>query len=122
MIYLTYGAALAHVTSDYCEYGAYYGGCAYDANYYQWSGSATRWGWVVGIGLERAITANWTAKIEALYADLGDFNTCQNYPGYGCTYYPTQIHNSVYIARVGLNYKFDWGFTGKAAPALATKD
>jgi outer membrane immunogenic protein len=84
-----------------------HGGCGYDPAYYEFSGSANKWGWVVGVGLERAISANWTAKIEALYVDLGENDVGGNC--YYCTYYgPEPTHNSIYIARVGLNYKF-WG-------------
>ncbi len=31
-------------------------------------------GWTVGGGLEAALVANWTAKVEYLYVDLGKFN------------------------------------------------
>jgi opacity protein-like surface antigen len=33
--------------------------------------SKTQFGWVIGSGLEYAFLANWSAKIEYLYADLG---------------------------------------------------
>ena len=36
--------------------------------------SATNTGWTLGGGLEAALAANWTAKVEYLYVDLGNFN------------------------------------------------
>ena len=36
-----------------------------------WSDSATKTGWTIGAGIENAIWANWTWKIEYLYVDLG---------------------------------------------------
>ena len=36
--------------------------------------SADKTGWTVGGGLEAALVANWTAKVEYLYVDLGKFN------------------------------------------------
>ncbi len=35
----------------------------------------TNAGWTVGVGIEGVIAGNWTAKVEYLYADLGD-TTC----------------------------------------------
>ena len=37
--------------------------------------SDTNVGWTIGVGVEGAIVGNWTAKVEYLYADLGD-TTC----------------------------------------------
>src|SRR5580692_12048427 len=34
----------------------------------------TNTGWTLGGGLEAALAANWTAKVEYLYVDLGNFN------------------------------------------------
>jgi len=110
LFYVTYGAALGHTSSTSCYYGAYYGGCSYDSDVYSFQGSATKLGWVVGVGLERAIMdSKWTAKVEALYVDLGDYTLCSMSSLYGCNGYygtPYSVHNAVYIARVGLNYKF----------------
>ena len=36
-----------------------------------WSQDETRFGWVVGAGLEARLTGNWTGKIEGLYMDYG---------------------------------------------------
>jgi len=57
-------------------------------------------GWTVGAGLEYAFLGNWSAKIEYLYVDLGNFNTPFTAP----------LQNSVgfkeNVVRAGLNYKF----------------
>jgi outer membrane immunogenic protein len=63
------------------------------------SSSSGQFGWTVGAGLEYAFLSNWTAKIEYLYVDLGNFDTG-----------PAPLINDVSfkesIVRVGLNYKF----------------
>jgi outer membrane immunogenic protein len=119
LVYLTYGVAWGHVSDSYCYYGSqYYSsycGPAYTAlygNYYNWSGSGTRVGWVVGAGIARALTDNLIFKIEALYVDLGDQSLCDNGNGYAsCSNassynFNGTAHNSVYIARAGLDWKF----------------
>ena len=60
----------------------------------------TRIGWTVGAGVETAVARNWTAKLEYLYADLGEKTAYTA---------PTGTFNVDYkshIVRVGLNYKF----------------
>ena len=63
------------------------------------STSKSQLGWAFGAGLEYAFLGNWTAKIEYLYVDLGNFDTG-----------PAPIVNNVSfkenIVRAGLNYKF----------------
>ena len=36
-----------------------------------WSHESTRFGWVIGAGLEARLGGNWTGKIEGLYMDYG---------------------------------------------------
>ena len=90
---------------------------SYYGNEYQWAGSGTRVGWVVGAGIARALTDNLSFKIEALYADLGDQDMCDYGNSYAsCTGGSTYVlkytaHNSVYIARAGLDWKF-YGLPG----------
>ena len=63
------------------------------------SSSNNQLGWTAGVGLEYTFLSNWSAKIEYLYVDLGDFDTG-----------PAPIVNNVSfnanIVRAGLNYKF----------------
>jgi outer membrane immunogenic protein len=58
-------------------------------------------GWVVGVGLEGAINRNWTAKVEYLYADLGDIACTTAACGVA-----TNIDFHVNILRAGVNYRF----------------
>ena len=61
----------------------------------------SNFGWTVGAGIEYAFLGNWSAKIEYLYADLGngecDAATC------GIT---TDFETKLNIVRAGLNYRF----------------
>ena len=63
----------------------------------------TKLGWVAGAGVEWAFMANWSAKVEYLYADLGkvtcDLATCG---GGG----DTEISYKTNMVRVGVNYRF----------------
>jgi outer membrane immunogenic protein len=86
--------------------------------------SSTKTGWAVGGGLEYAIVYGWSIKGEYLYADLGKVSfasagVCTFGCGFGGPTY-TGTHEDklrIQIARVGINYKFDWG-KGKA-PVVA---
>jgi outer membrane immunogenic protein len=60
-------------------------------------------GWTVGAGLETAFAANWTAKVEYLYVDLGSFNCGLNCNA-GLTTDDVSFHAN--ILRAGVNYKF----------------
>lgn len=78
--------------------------------------NSTRFGWVVGSGLEYAMTPNWTVKGEAIYAQLGTAST--NWISPGSPTFPAnavfnaRFNTSVAVIRAGLNYKFDWFGTG----------
>jgi outer membrane immunogenic protein len=63
------------------------------------SSSSNELGWTLGAGLEYAFLGNWTAKIEYLYVDLGNFNAAT----------APAVNNVSFkenIVRAGLNYKF----------------
>jgi outer membrane immunogenic protein len=81
------------------------GGLAYgniDANRAGFAGSSdTNVGWTVGAGIEGVIAGNWTAKLEYLYADLGD-TTCS---AVSCGV-ATNIDLTTNVVRAGLNYRF----------------
>jgi outer membrane immunogenic protein len=62
------------------------------------TGSKSQFGWTVGAGLEYAFLGNWTAKIEYLYVDLGNFDVGS--PAL------TNVSFKENIVRAGLNYKF----------------
>ncbi|MBA2125760.1 porin family protein [Hyphomicrobium methylovorum] len=60
----------------------------------------TRTGYVVGGGLEYALSRNWTMKAEYLYLGMGNDNLV-NDEGF-----ETRVNNDIQTVRVGLNYKF----------------
>jgi outer membrane immunogenic protein len=65
--------------------------------------SSTEAGWTLGGGLEVALAANWTAKAEYLYVDLGSMScSAANCAGLGSTEVEFQTH----VLRGGLNYRF----------------
>jgi outer membrane immunogenic protein len=65
--------------------------------------STTNAGWTIGGGLEAALARNWTAKVEYLYVDLGNFN-CGLNCGAGLLTDNVSFHSS--LLRAGVNYKF----------------
>lgn len=72
------------------------------------SNTDTRVGWTVGAGAEFMLNRNWSAKLEYLYMDLGDFNninfTLAPLAPIGVR---TSSNFTDHIARVGINYR--WG-------------
>ena len=77
--------------------------------------NSTRFGWVVGSGLEYAMSPNWTVKGEAIYAQLNTVTASWVSPGSlisqafpANAVYNTRFNTSVAVIRAGLNYKFDW--------------
>jgi outer membrane immunogenic protein len=73
------------------------------------SNSDDRFGWMVGTGVEVAITGNWSAKVEYNYMDLGTksyiFNTTPTVPAFN----NWDITERLHLVKFGLNYRFRWG-------------
>jgi outer membrane immunogenic protein len=68
---------------------------------------ATRWGWMIGGGVEWAFAANWTAKAEYDYIGFGRQNQTLNSVGGSIpTSVPLSISDSISVAKLGVNYKF----------------
>jgi outer membrane immunogenic protein len=65
------------------------------------SDAKTKTGWTVGGGVEYAFMGPWSAKIEYLYADLGNA-TC----GTASCGAPTDVTFKTSIVRGGINYRF----------------
>ncbi len=120
LLYVTGGLAVAEVESSFT--GGLIGGPVTGV-----TANRTRGGFAVGGGVEGAINNNWSAKLEALYMDLGGFDTgfagfttttvtnALNTPGQGFNTVTTttattagNFHSRVsdVILRVGLNYRF----------------
>ena len=78
------------------------------------SASTNQLGWVAGGGVEWALTSNWSIKAEYLYLRFNSFAyasplvaaTLPFAPGYA---WNTSITPREHVARIGVNYKFDWG-------------
>ena len=69
------------------------------------TGSVDRSGWLLGIGLEYAFLANWTAKIEYNYMDLGSKTVTLTTAG-GLVALPVNVDLDVQTIKAGFNYKF----------------
>jgi outer membrane immunogenic protein len=70
----------------------------------------TRWGWLVGGGIEWAFSPNWSAKIEYNYMDFGRERV--NFalaPGAGGGTVPFDIDQHVHLVKAGINYRFSLG-------------
>ena len=93
MAYITGGAAYGNVANN----GFNPFGFGFNTN----NGSNFRLGWTGGAGVEFAMTPNWSIKAEALYNDLGRSN--QN------AFFGNNTRNTFVVARLGVNYKFNWG-------------
>jgi outer membrane immunogenic protein len=70
--------------------------------------SANKTGWTAGGGLEYAMTNNWSAKAEYLYANFGSVNSAVHAINAPVTFHH-EARLTTNIVRAGLNYKFDWG-------------
>jgi outer membrane immunogenic protein len=105
MIYATGGVAYGGGSSNFSAIDATTG------SIFTASPSSTRVGWVVGGGVEYAVTNNITVKGEYLYADLGssNFNSIGNtaaniaFPGVSVA---GHYSYNASIFRAGVNYKF----------------
>jgi outer membrane immunogenic protein len=84
--YLTGGAAFGNVKASNAALGAV---------------SKTEIGWVAGFGIEYAFLANWSAKLEYLYADLGSLDGGATW-GLGSD----DVSFKTSIVRAGINYRF----------------
>src|SRR5262245_19613721 len=65
-------------------------------------------GWTAGLGFEYGLSEAWTVKAEYLYVDLGTVTSPVSFS-------TTDVFNFKHkytdnVARVGLNYKFGWGW------------
>lgn len=75
------------------------------------SNSSTRAGWTIGAGVESKLSANWSAKLEYLYVDLGSVSNtfATTIPALGGGFLGVSGNSRVSdnILRAGLNYKFN---------------
>jgi outer membrane immunogenic protein len=84
------------------------------------SANTSRWGWMVGTGVEWGLWGNWSAKIEYDFLDFGNHdvtltgtenhvtvNSCCD--GSSAFSQTLHVNQQIHMVQVGLNYKFDWG-------------
>lgn len=106
LVYATGGLALTRLTvgNDYTDQAGLAGMGAGSS-----SSSAVKAGWVLGGGLEWALSNNWSVKGEYLYVDFGKVTTTLNMSAGGGGYaqaISTTSDLSAHVARAGVNYKF----------------
>jgi outer membrane immunogenic protein len=71
--------------------------------------SDTRWGWMVGVGIEYAFTPNWSVKAEYNYLDFGTFReTVQPTGALIASPFQYDIRQRMDLVKIGLNYRFGW--------------
>ena len=107
LIYVTGGAAIGR--REFSQF--ILSEPAFNFNNIRNSVSSTKVGWTAGAGFEYAIARNWSFKAEYLYVDLGRIGSVTDVdtsPGVGLTV-DSSSRLTLHTARVGLNYKFDWG-------------
>ena len=86
------------------------------------SNSQTRAGWTVGGGGEWALWQNWSVKAEYLFVDFPSLSTSANVSDPldpSPDIFVTSANLKAHIARVGINFKFDWGKGKGPAPVVA---
>ena len=87
--------------------------------------SQTKDGWAVGGGVETALAwmgaANWSAKLEYLYVDLGSVSNSYSVAQAPGSFYTISSTSNLHdhIVRAGLNYRFGGDHMAGAAPAMA---
>jgi len=81
------------------------------------SASQSRWGWMVGTGLEFGLFDNWSAKVEYDYLDFGSKTVTLD--GSGCFVSTNScftfsrnfdIDQTIHVVKIGINYRF--GYVG----------
>jgi len=100
LFYVKGGGAVADYS--YRDQTSFFGAVYNDA-----TDDATRWGWMIGGGVEWAFMANWTVKAEYDYIGFGRQNqTLNSVGGVLPTPIPLGISDSISVAKLGVNYKF----------------
>jgi outer membrane immunogenic protein len=107
MAYATGGLALTRlgVSNSFSDSVLFPPGAAGSAN-----ASETKAGWVIGGGLEWALTNNWSVKAEYLFMDFGKVTATGTILNPSLTGYAQGVSTSsdltAQVARVGVNRRF----------------
>lgn len=96
LFYLTGGAAVGEVKNSTTDLNGLSPPTTTDT---------TRWGWVAGGGIEHRFMSapNWSARVEALYVDLGKSTVAPFGTGF---FYTTGFTNSVALLRGGVSFRW----------------
>lgn len=120
LVYATGGLAMASVDS-YTHVAFNNGNNPFFIPQYFGAYRESRIGWTVGGGIEWAFAANWTAKAEFLYIDLGSDDYISPRTTFNGTtdtrVWASSVDTQAYVARVGINYLFHLG--PAVAPVVA---
>jgi high affinity Mn2+ porin len=95
MLYVTGGFAWGQTHININDDPANGGGVISSVGHYQT-------GWTAGLGLEFAVSGNWTAKLEYDYVDFAR----QTYDLSGFALPGVNVEPRVHLAKLGLNYQF----------------
>jgi outer membrane immunogenic protein len=76
------------------------------------NGNETRWGWMVGAGVEYAFFDNWSAKIEYNYLPFNKTSNLQFTDSTGQFLLNTGIQQQLHLVKVGINYRWGWAPVG----------
>jgi outer membrane immunogenic protein len=74
-------------------------------------GNETRWGWMVGAGVEYAFFDNWSAKVEYNYMGFHT-STPQFTDSTGQFFLNTSIQQQLHVVKAGINYRWGWAPVG----------
>jgi outer membrane immunogenic protein len=66
----------------------------------------TRWGWMVGTGIEYAFIDNWSAKLEYNYMDFGTRGVRFTSPTAALVSLDANIRERLHVVKAGINYRF----------------
>jgi outer membrane immunogenic protein len=99
LLYVTGGFAAAHHKTTWND-------TPLSVEFKEW-----RYGWTAGFGTEWAWTPGWSIKSEVLYASFADRDRTATLDG---TTYTFRHSDSVWVSRIGLNYRW-----GGGAPVVA---
>ena len=76
------------------------------------SGNETKWGWMLGAGVEYAFFDNWSAKIEYNYLAFSPSNHQFTGTGAGQFVLNTGIQQQLHLVKAGINYRWGWAPVG----------
>lgn len=101
LFYVTGGLAAGNVEN---EFGVDIPGLG--LTFGPWSDSGILWGFVLGAGVEHALTENVTAKLEYIHYDLEDRTVTATHAAFPGQHMSYDFSNSGDIFKAGLNFKF----------------